>query len=278
MNLIKAGQDLFCPSGLPLEKTTHLCIASHQDDVEIMAAAPILECFGRSDKQFTAVVVSDGAGSPRSGVYADFTDEDMKKIRVQEQHKAALIGGYLAVLQLGYTSAAIKQRENKDLVNDLCEILLKTAPETVYVHNLMDKHPTHVATVVKTIQALRSLPKDKRPRRVISCEVWRGLDWLCDSDKVILDTSPHPNISGALVGVFDSQISGGKRYDLAATGRRVANATYFDSHSVDSCESMNFGLDITELIEDDDLSTDTFVMGHIEKFGRAVKQLLETVG
>ena len=62
MNLSNT-QDLFCPNGLPLEETTHLCIAAHQDDVEIMAAAPILECFGKSDKHFTAVVVSDGAGS-----------------------------------------------------------------------------------------------------------------------------------------------------------------------------------------------------------------------
>ena len=29
--------------------------------------------------------------------------------------------------------------------------------------------------------------------------------------------------------MFDSQITGGKRYDLAVLGRRVANATFFDA-------------------------------------------------
>jgi len=38
------------------------------------------------------------------------------------------------------------------------------------------------------------------------------------------------NLQFALLGVFESQIAGGKRYDLALMGRRRANATYFESH------------------------------------------------
>jgi len=275
MKLHNAAADIFfTDAALPLDATTHLCVAAHQDDVEIMAGAPILECYGDRDKQFTAVVVSDGAGSPRSGVYAHCTDDDMKKIRAQEQRNAALIGKYLAVFQLGYSSAAIKQRENDPLVSDLRGILLATSPQTVYIHNLLDKHPTHVATAVKTIKALRTLPDDKRPRRVIACEVWRSLDWACDADKVVLDTAKYPHIASALVGVFDSQISGGKRYDLATAGRRLANATYFESHSVDSCESLNFGLDVTELIRDNSLDVQAFAMSFIDRFGQAVKDML----
>ena len=54
-----------------LARTTHLCIAAHEDDIEFMAYAPIAECFGKKDKWFCGVVVTDGAGSPRSGLYAD---------------------------------------------------------------------------------------------------------------------------------------------------------------------------------------------------------------
>ena len=43
--------EIFVPDGLPAEqalaRTTHLAISAHQDDIEIMAAAPILECFQR---------------------------------------------------------------------------------------------------------------------------------------------------------------------------------------------------------------------------------------
>ena len=48
-------------------RTTHLAISAHQDDIEFMAYAPIAECFGNQDKWFGAIVVTDGAGSPRSG-------------------------------------------------------------------------------------------------------------------------------------------------------------------------------------------------------------------
>lgn len=112
MKLINKNADLFCPGGQPLEKTTHLCIAAHQDDVEIMATAPILECYASQDKWFSAAVLSDGAGSPRCGVYADYTNEDMMAVRAKEQRNAALVGGYLAIFQLGYSSTQIKQREN----------------------------------------------------------------------------------------------------------------------------------------------------------------------
>ena len=73
MRFHNAGADLFVPDGSPadaaLARTTHLCIAAHQDDIEIMAYHGIAECFGRKDRGFTGVVVTNGAGSPRSGIY-----------------------------------------------------------------------------------------------------------------------------------------------------------------------------------------------------------------
>ena len=53
----------------------------------------------------------------------------------------------------------------------------------------------------------------------------------------------------SLLGVFDSQVCGGKRYDLATMGRRRANATYLASHGVDESTSLIFGMDLTPLME-----------------------------
>ena len=58
------------------------------------------------------------------------------------------------------------------------------------------------------------------------------------------------NIAAALVGVFDSQVTGGKRYDLATAGRRLAHATYYASHGTDQESAMNFAMDLTPLVED----------------------------
>ena len=53
MQFHNAAADVFVPDGSPadaaLARTTHLCIAAHQDDIEIMAYHGIAECFGRKD-------------------------------------------------------------------------------------------------------------------------------------------------------------------------------------------------------------------------------------
>ncbi len=136
----------------------------------------------------------------------------------------------------------------------------------VYTHNLADKHDTHVGVALKLIAALRELPAGDRPQRVLGCEVWRDLDWMCDEDKVVLDASMHENLQAALVGVFDSQICGGKRYDLATMGRRRAQATYFASHGVDRSSGLNFAIDLSPLLADPSLDPLDHVLVHVDRF------------
>ena len=253
-----------------LARTTHLCIAAHEDDIEFMAYAPIAECFGKKDKWFCGVVVTDGAGSPRNGLYANYTDEDMKAIRIEEQKKAAMLGEYGAQLLLGHPSKQVKDKNDTEIVKELVEILKATKPQCVYIHNLADKHETHVATALKTIRALRELSPKDQPEKIFGCEVWRNLDWLNDDEKVYLDCSSHPNLSRALSSVFDSQIIGGKRYDLAAEGRRLSNATFSESHACDTYTMLNYAMDLTPLIKDKSLDIADYVAGYIERFQKAV--------
>jgi hypothetical protein len=95
------------------------------------------------------------------------------------------------------------------------------------------------------------MPAAERPKSVCGCEVWRGLDWMMDGEKVAHHVAAHENLAAALNGVFDSQIAGGKRYDLATLGRRRANATFFESHAVDECESVSFAMDLTQRTRSD---------------------------
>ncbi len=258
-----------------LARTTHLCIAAHQDDIEFMAYAPISECFGSKDKWFCGVVTTDGAGSPRSGIYANCTDEDIKAIRVEEQKKAATVGEYGAQILLGYSSARVKGSKNEEVISGYVEILKATKPQYVYIHNLADKHITHVATAVKAIEAMRRLDDKDKPQKVYGCEVWRSLDWLNDDEKVLLDTGKHPNLARALSSVFDSQILGGKRYDLAVEGRRLANATFSQSHSCDEYEGLNYAMDLTPLIYDNTLDITEYVTGYIMRFECDVRNILK---
>ncbi len=269
MKLHKTDADLFVPDGadLPsaLERTTHLCIGAHQDDQEFMAYHGIAECFGRQDRWFTGVVVTDGGGSSRTDLYADFSDDDMKAVRAAEQRKAAFVGEYACQVQLAYPSSEVKDPGQASVVGDLLELLTLARPDVVYLHNPADKHDTHVACCLRAMSALRELPASHRPDRVLGCEIWRDLDWLVDEDKQVLDVDSHENIAAALSGVFDSQLCGGKRYDLAIAGRRRAHATMHDSHGVDRSRGLSWAIDLTPLVHDAEASVLDYTLGFIDR-------------
>lgn len=281
MEFYKDGAQIYVPDGLSTEnalaRTTHLAIAAHQDDIEIMAIDGILKCYQQADLWFGGVVVTNGSGSPRDGIYGEYTDEEMRRVRVKEQFSAAHLGDYSMQIMLDYPSDEVKDGSNKNTAADLAAIIKATQLEIVYTHNLADKHPTHVGVAKRTIDALRSLPENLQPKQVIGCEVWRDLGWMMDDDKMLFNCSSHENLQMALVGVFDSQISGGKRYDLATMGRRRANATYLASHEVDVSTGMTFGMDLTPLIKNPDLDTSEYVTSFIDRFAADVKHLISSV-
>ncbi len=273
--------EIFIPDRVPAEQalaqTTYLCIAAHQDDIEIMSAQPILECFQQADKWFTGIVMTDGRGSPRNGLYKDYKDDEMRAVRFREQRKAAYVGEFSAQVMLDYPSAILKDGARKEPVEDLISLLCATKPQVVYTHNLTDKHDTHVAVALRVMEAIRRLKPADRPTRLVGCEVWRSLDWMVDSDKVLMNFSNHENLQFALLGVFDSQIAGGKRYDLASMGRRRANATYFESHEVDAASGLSYAMDMTPLIHNPNLDPVDFIQEFVHRFAQDVDTRIRRV-
>ena len=270
MNLHNPTADIFIPDGQPadaaLARVTHLGIGAHQDDLEFMAFHGIEACFHSSADWFGGVTCTNGSGSARTGEYGKFSDEEMMAVRRAEQRQAAILGRYAAMVQLDYASSVVKDAGDARLKDDLVAILTAVQPRVVYTHNPADKHDTHIAVVVPVIQAIRELPRARRPQAVHGCEVWRNLDWMADGEKIVHDVSGHDNLAAALGGVFDSQIAGGKRYDLAVLGRRRANATFFQSHHTDTSDALAFAMDLTPLAHDDSLDIAEYVTGFIDRF------------
>jgi LmbE family N-acetylglucosaminyl deacetylase len=279
MKLRNTIADVFVPDGTPigkaLKRTTHMGFGAHQDDLEFLAFHGILECFHSKTPGFTGVTCTDGAGSPRAGVYAAHTDKEMQVVRWREQRTAASVGRYNAVVQLKYPSSAMKDTRNRDAMDDLRSLLLAARPAVVYTHNPADKHDTHVAVVAKLLTVLRQLPPARRPRRVYGVEIWRSLDWMPDEDKVVMDATGAEHMAAALLGVYDSQIAGGKRYDLATLGRWRANATYLQSHDVDKAQHSIFAMNLTPLVRNTKLDISEYVAGYIEKFQQDVRMRLD---
>ncbi len=248
-----------------IRRTTHLGIGAHQDDLEFMAFHGILTCYDRTDRWFGGVTITDGRGSSRAGRFKDWTDDQIAAERIREQEAAAVIGQYSFIAQLGFGSAAVRDAQQSAVRDDLRRIFEASRAEVVYLHNLADKHDTHVGCALRCIEAMRQLPKAERPKMVYGCEVWRDLDWLVDSEKIAMPISARPELARALNEVFATQIAGGKRYDLAVLGRRTANATFSNAHSTDQESAMQWAMDLTPLIQDDSLDPVAYTVGFIDR-------------
>jgi LmbE family N-acetylglucosaminyl deacetylase len=244
----RPGSELFVPDGTPpvaaLARTTHLGIGAHADDLEIMAIHGILECYEASDRFFTGVTVTDGAGSPGGDQHG--SREELVALRKSEQKRAAELGRYGAQVFLDHTSDSAKFG-SPEVVADLCSLLGQARPRVVYTHALTDRHDTHVAVALRVLAACQSLPATERPARILGCEVWRDLDWLSASDKIALPVDDHEALQLELVSVFASQIGSGKRYDRAALGRRHAHAVFSESHHSDRHSAIVWAMDLTPL-------------------------------
>ena len=270
MTFNKPTADIFIPSGgapePALQGVTHLGVGAHQDDLEFMAFHGILQCYETPGAGFCGVTCTDGAGSPRSGAYARYTDVEMRAIRRKEQRTASQVGHYRAMFQLDFSSAEIRGGLNPGLVADLAAIISAARPRVLYTHNPADRHATHVAVMRHVLHALRGLPPGHRPEKFYGCESWRGLDWMPQSRTRVLDVGGREHLAASLSGVFDSQIAGGKRYDLAHLGRSRANATLSASHGVDTLSAAVFAMDLMPLLENPGLEPRDYVGAIIDDF------------
>jgi LmbE family N-acetylglucosaminyl deacetylase len=260
-----------------LATVTHLGVGAHQDDLEFMAFHGIVEGLEKNGRAFGGVVCTDGTGISRSGAFAGYSDDEMRARRIAEQNRAAEIGHYRAMIQLGYPSSAVLDPNDKRLVADLEKILRIARPEVVYTHNPADKHRTHLGVFAAVIRAVRALPFSERPASIIGCEVWRSLDWMPDSEKLRMDVSGHDALAENLHACFESQIAGGKRYDLAVMGRRAANATFDNPREEDSSSRVILGVDLTPLALDDSIDPVEFTCSIVRRFEDDVRNALAPI-
>jgi len=269
MKFFQPSADLYAPSGKDplagLSSTTHLGIGAHADDLEILAFPGIAACFQHPKNRFSGVVVTDGAGAPRSGPFARTSDADLIQIRRAEQRQAADLGQYASVIQLAHPSSTVRQTDRSAVIGDLIQILEVARPQTLYLHNPADRHETHIAVLLACLEALQQLPASARPKEIYGCEVWGDLDWVPSSHIVRLPCSAPENLGTSLLNCFHSQVEGGKRYDRAALGRRHAQATFGNPTQPDSEQEVVLAFDLRPLLETN-LSLDSFVGSALDLF------------
>ena len=282
MELHNPQAEVFVPDGVEPEKalrrTTHLGIAAHPDDLEIMAFHGIQAARAEERGCFTGIVLADGRGGPRNELTRTLSADELHLLRRQEQRAAARLGQYGAVVFLDYPSAALRDRTSPGVAGDLDSLLGQMSPAIVYTHNLADKHDTHVAVALCALAALRRLPAARRTLRLLGCEVWRDLDWLDDREKVRLEIGEPALLLGALIGCFPSQSAGLRRYDLGTAGRLRANSTFGDPHRIGVASAVSHAMDLTPMLSNPQGDVLEFIQDHIRRFERDVIERLRRMG
>lgn len=244
-------------AAVALARTTDLAVVAHPDDLELGMPGVIGLCRDDPDRWFTGIVCTTGA---------EPGDDATAATRAAEQQAAASIGRYGALVMLGCTSDGVRSPTARPAVVDrLVDLLGAARPTNLYTHNLADKHDTHVAVALAAVEAVRRLPLADRPWRTVGVEGWRDLDWLGDDEKVRLDVTGHEALAGELFAVFTSQLAD-KRYDLAAAGRRRANATLSEPRAPDAASETIIAMDLSDLVRDDDLDVAAVVAATIDRF------------
>ena len=198
----------------------------------------------------------------------------------REQRKAAYVGEYACQIQLGYPSSAVK--DPRPARRARRSRRPSSAPRS-RTSSTCTTSPTSTtrtsACACARIAALRALA-----RRVPAGEGLRlrGLARPGLADR--RGQAGPPRLRRARTsprrwsGVFDSQISGGKRYDLATQGRRIAHATYFASHGTDEETALSFAMDLTPLVHNPDLPVTDYVLGFIDQLRADVQQRMAKLG
>ncbi len=256
----------FCsPQGLDLPKALSrsqvIAVGAHPDDLEFMCLSAIERARqGTEEEGFFGLIVSNGLGSPRGDGLQDYSDEQFTELRRQEQREAAKLSGFCGVLQLNYPSSKVKDSSDDQLRTELKLIWMASPVRSVFTHSPFDRHATHRATCMHVLSTLKTLPKTRRPRLVIGCEVWRSLDWVPEKYKRFLPVKSTEPQMRSLFSIYQSQISGAKNYVDAVIGRKRCNATFREAHSRDAYEFCEVGIDLTSIV-----SGKTSLQGYAEK-------------
>jgi LmbE family N-acetylglucosaminyl deacetylase len=245
----------YSPQGLsPTEAKSRvrvLAVGAHPDDLEFMCLEPIARC--RTKKNFGGLIVTSGSGSLRAPEHANLSASEFAEIRWEEQKKAARLGDYAFVDSLNVESGTLREVSGLARLADTLENYLADLNlESLYMHQPFDRHASHVRVCFALLEALRRLPKSKRPKQILGCEVWRNLDWSPKSSKQLRPlTRADLELQVLLAEVFVSQANPktAKNYVEALVGRKTANAVFQEGLTQDSGVAVEVFVDLAPWVD-----------------------------
>ncbi|HMQ10592.1 MAG TPA: PIG-L family deacetylase [Oligoflexia bacterium] len=256
------------------KKISHLAIGAHPDDVEIFAFNAIHQCYQNNDKHFAAIICSNGSGAPAYGEFKEKSKDEIVKIRKEEQEKAAQIGNYSGLIHFNLESEVLKKGDEV-FVNDLKALIEFFKPDYIYTHSPFDDHKTHRCTLRACLQALQMINDKSWLKGFYACEVWGSLDWLPRQYKYVLGENEGDDLQMQLLDCFYSQnIGSQKRYDLGTIGRKLGNATFFESDKGNLYTHQSYALDLSSVINQNNFDISKYCVSIVADYLESIKNKL----
>lgn len=125
-----------------------------------MAIDGILKGYYSKKYSFALAETTDGGGSARSGNFKDYTDEEMKKVRIKEQKAASEVGKYHSLYMLHYSSREVKHNVNEGIVNDFIEVIKELRPQVIYTHSILINIQLILEWSLKSLRQLEDYQKN----------------------------------------------------------------------------------------------------------------------
>jgi LmbE family N-acetylglucosaminyl deacetylase len=235
-------------------------ISPHPDD-DVLGAGGVMIQAAEEGRAVFSVTLTDGRGSPRKD--PTLSDEEMAGLRQKESLTALRIVGAKGGVYFRKTSSGLEGEEGKKVAEELRKLLESLRPSEIFLPSPYERHRTHIRCTRLTLGALRSL-EGLKPS-LLGYSLWGN--FFGEKKRVARDITPFVRKKVEAVLAHATQI-GYKNYQQGVLGKNNAEAIFWESHEIQKATFVETFLDMTQLLEQKDLSLEDFIRQDVEAFIR----------
>jgi LmbE family N-acetylglucosaminyl deacetylase len=232
-------------------------IAPHPDDDAIGVGGSLLRHRAAGENVF-AIYVTDGAGTPTSG---GRTREEIVQTRQDEAMRGLGEMDGQAGIFLNYPSKAVRSERVADVVHDLGAIFDLLRPRVIYVTAPYERHSTHVACTLRTVEAIRAV--EGFTPELKGYAVWGYL--YGDENLEYVDITAHVDAKRRAIRCHESEVAG-HAYDDGIIGFHRYAAVFQEAHGLQEMAYAELLLDMSRLVREPDLSVGDFARQQVTGF------------
>jgi LmbE family N-acetylglucosaminyl deacetylase len=235
-------------------------ISPHPDD-DILGAGGVMIEAAEKGRAVFSVTLTDGRGSPRRD--PALSDEEMAGLRQKESLAALRAVGAKGGFYFRKRNSGLEGEEGKKVAEELRKLLDSLRPSEIFLPAPYERHRTHIRCTRLTLGALRSL--DGLKPSLLGYSLWGN--FFGGKKRFARDITPFVRKKVEAVLAHATQIAY-KNYQQGVLGKNNAEAIFWESHEIQKATFVETFLDMTELLEQKDLSLEDFIRQDVEAFIR----------